>query len=140
MARSSSTAELLSASDATNALAYYQTLLSELLYHHDAESDFDSRALYDLSTTVHEPTEPLNKVDLASIRQLFLPTKISTIAWTPGHYNISDALTKNNLVSAALLLKTLREGRYPHHPDRLTRTAEQPLLIYENDLDQEGEC
>lgn len=140
VARSSSTAELLAASDATNALAYYQILLAEVLYHHQAESDFDSRSLYDLTTTVHEPLEPLNKVDLASIRQLFLPSKIGTIAWIPGHYNISDALTKNNLVTAALLHKTLREGIYPHHPDRLVRTAEQPLLSDEEDLCQAGAC
>lgn len=124
MARSSSTAELLAASDATNALSYYQTLLSELLYHHIEESDFDSRSLYDLSTTVHEPVEPLYKVDIASIQQLFVPSKISAIGWIPGHYKISDALTKGDLVTAAVLFKTLRKGTYPHHPDRRTRTAE----------------
>lgn len=140
VARSSSTAELLAASDATNALAYLQCLLNEVHYHHAAETTVDSRALYDLSTTVHEPAEPLNKVDLSFIRQLFVPTKVGNIAWVPGHYNVSDALTKNNTNSAALLLKVLQEGKYPHHPDRLVRTAEQPLLGNDENNAQTGEC
>lgn len=61
VARSSSTAELLSASDDTNELAYYQTLLAEIMYHHPAESDFDSRSLYDLTTTVPPSTSHLSR-------------------------------------------------------------------------------
>lgn len=140
VARPSSTAELLAAPDATNTLAYLQHLLEELLYHHEANATFDSRALFDLSTTVHEPTEPLNKVDLSFIRQLYDPCRISSIFWTPGHYNVSDALTKNNQTSAALLSKVLKERNYPFHPDRITRTAEQPLEAPQHDSDQTGAC
>lgn len=142
VARSSSTAELLAASDVVNVLAYIQLLLGELLYHHQAEMTFDSRALFNLSTSVHEPVEALNKVDLAAIRELYNPSQVGTISWSPGHYNPTEALTKNNLTTAALLLKILKEGMFVHHPDRLTRTAEQPMIDV-NEIDkvsQTGAC
>lgn len=147
VARSSITAELLSASDAVSALAYIQHLLDEVLYHHDADATFDSRALYDLGTTVHEPTEPLNKLCQSSTlsrpcsyQTIATPKKVGTMSWSPRHYNVGDPLTKNNIVTAALLLKVLREGRYPHHPDSLFRTAEQPLTQVIDDLSQTEAC
>lgn len=140
VARSSSTAELLAASDAANMLAYIQILLGELLYHHPAEITFDSRSLFDLATTVHEPLEPMNKVDLAAIRQLFRPNGINAISWSPGHYNATDALTKNNATTAALLLKVLREGIYAFHPDRVVRMAEQPMHSDASVSDRTGVC
>lgn len=139
VSRSSSTAELLAASYNANMPAYIQSLLKELLYRHPVELTVDSRALFDLSTTVHEPFEPLNKIDLAAIRQMYNPSQIDSISWSPSHYNVSDALTKNNLTTADLPLKILREGQYAHHPDHLVHTAEQPLEV-SDDVTQTGAC
>lgn len=127
VARSSSTAELLAASDAVSSLTYLQALLSELTYHHKGYMFVDSRALANLATTIREPVEPENKIDLAYIRERFIPTGISAFGWIPGHYNISDGMTKDNRTTAALLINALREGTYPHHPDTVTRYAEHPL-------------
>lgn len=140
VARSSSTTKLLSASDAVSALSYLQHLLDEVLYHRDADATFESRVLYDLDAIFHEPTESLNQFDLVVIRKLHTPRIVGTMFCSPGHYSVRDPLTKDNIVTAALLLKVLREGRYPHHPDRLFRTAEKSLIQETDDLSQTGAC
>lgn len=124
VARSSSTAELLSASDAASSLIYLQHLMEEFVYHHEATMVVDSRALLNLSTSIREPAEAANKIDLAFIRENFTPRAISTIAWTPGYYNVADGLTKDNRTSASLLLGALRSGVHPRHPDLLAKSAE----------------
>lgn len=141
VARSSSTAELLAASGTMSMLAYLQILKGELLYHHKAEITYDSRALFDLTTTIHEPLEPLNKVDLADMREVYTVNQINAVSWYPRQNNIGDALNKNNGVTAALLSHVLHEGEYAHHPDRILRTAEQPLIPETNDnSSQTGAC
>lgn len=85
----------------------------------------DSRALVNLATSIREPTEAANKVDLAFIRENFKPLTIRTIAWTPGYHNIADGLTKDNRTSASLLLRALRTGIHPHHPDMMMKHAER---------------
>lgn len=97
------------------------------------------------STTHHEPLEPMNKIDLSAIRELYNSRQIRAISWSPGYYNVADAMTKKNLTTAALLQKTLREGTYPLHPDRLIRTAEQPFANADDEdpsniLSQTGAC
>lgn len=97
---------------------YLQNLLAEILHHHPAELIIDSRSLFKLATSTKEPEEALNKVDIAAIREAYSCQQIRTISWCPGYYLVADAMTKDNRTSAALLLKTLREGScYPHHPE-----------------------
>lgn len=129
VARSSSTAELLAASDAVSTLTYMQQLLGEITYRPRSSMFVDSRALLNLATTIREPIEVANKLDLASIRESFTPLVVSTFGWIPGYYNISDALTKDNRVTAALLNRTLREGTYPTHPESIRVEAEPPLTV-----------
>lgn len=80
-----------------------------------------------LSTSIREPAEVANKIDLAFIRENFVPQRVSTIGWTPGYHNIADGMTKDNRTSAALLLRVFREGMHPNHPDTIRIAAEHPL-------------
>ena len=137
VARSSSTAELLAASDAASNLVYIQELLAEMCYRPHAEMLMDSRALLNLSTSIKEPTEAANKLDLAAMREFFTLQSIRAYGWVPGHYNIADALTKDNRETGALLLKVLREGTYPRHPDTYFHTAEPNLITSPDENDNE---
>lgn len=137
VARSSSTAELLAASDAASNLVYLQELIAEISYRPLAEMLMDSRSLLNLSTSIKQPTEAANKLDLALLRESFHLQSICAYGWVPGHYNIADALTKDNRETSALLLKTLREGTYPRHPNTYMHTAEPSLEIPDDDDDQE---
>lgn len=134
MARSSSTAELLAASDAANALVYLKELLSEITYRPDAALLVDSRSLMNLATSVREPIEPLNKVDLAFLRENFLLSSINEIGWLPGYHNFADGMTKDNKTSAALLLHAFREGTFPRHPDTITNVAENSLTVNDHNI------
>lgn len=127
VARSSSTAELLAASDAVSRLIYLQALVAEISYHHTARLVVDSRALLNLATSIREPAEVVNKLDLAIIREAFTPRLVAEICWAPGHYNIADGLTKENRDTGALLNKTLREGRLPPHAETIMHTAEHEI-------------
>lgn len=103
--------------------------------------NFESRALFDLTTTEHEPVEPMNKIDLAVMRELYSLERVNSISWSPGQYYFTDALTKDNRVPAALLLRVLREGQHTYHRDKIVRTLEQPLIQPHDDkLPQTGEC
>ncbi len=117
VARSSTTAEILGAADATSMLLYLQTLLAEILYEHGTELVTDSRSTFKLTTSTKEPEEAFNKVDISAIRQAYNTNKLQTISWCPGYYLVADALTKDNRTSASLLLKVLREGKYARHPE-----------------------
>lgn len=127
VARSSSTAELLAASNATSAAVYLQELLGEISYRPKVCVLVDSRALMNLATSIKEPVGATNKVDLAAIREWFRPRVVGRIGWLPGYHNVADALTKENRMSAALLKKVLCEGEYPHHPDTIFRDAENAI-------------
>ena len=123
VARSSSTAELLAASDAASTLVYLQELIAEINYRPHAEMLVDSRALLNLATSIKEPTERANKLDLAAIRELFTLRSIRAFGWIPGHYNAADALTKDNRNTGAKILKHMPEGIYPRHPDTFMQLA-----------------
>lgn len=128
VARSSSTAELLEASDSADTLIYLQHLLAGIVYHHDTFLFVDYKSFLSLATFTRDPAQMCNKVDLASLRETFVPNGISVIGCLPGYYNISDELTKDNHTTVALLFRPLQEGVYPRHPETLLRHAEYPLV------------
>eukprot|EP00171_Calliarthron_tuberculosum_P023073 IDg23073t1 len=121
VARSSSTAEILAASEAVDVGVYYRELLSELLYEHTLDLVTDSRSVFALVSTTKEPEEKRNKVDLACMRQAFDTGMLTSVSWSPGHSLVSDALTKDNRFTSSLLLNVLRTGVYPIHADKTTR-------------------
>eukprot|EP00171_Calliarthron_tuberculosum_P023568 IDg23568t1 len=123
VARSSSTAEILAAAEGADSALYIASLLKELLYSHNVVLASDSRSFFNLATTLREPEERRNKIDLAAIREAYDKGLIHSIRWIPGHYLACDALTKSNHATGALLLKILRKGLYPHHPDSDERIA-----------------
>eukprot|EP00171_Calliarthron_tuberculosum_P003964 IDg3964t1 len=114
---------ILSAADATDILLYLQQLLSELTYKHQAELTADSRSISNLIFTTKEPAEALNRVDIAAMREAFSKGALQAISWCSGHYLVADTMTKDNKTSAALLLKALREGIDPSHPELLRKLS-----------------
>ena len=89
----------------------------------------DSQSTFNLSTRIKEPEEKLNKVDLSCVREAFESGYVSIMCWIFGHYMIADALTKNNPNSIAHLVKVLRTGIYPTHPDRIERSASKGQVL-----------
>lgn len=63
---------------------------------------------------------------MTSIPESFENVKLSMITWVPGNCIITDAHTKDNLVSCAHLYKTFCNGIYPPHPDSIT--SKSPML------------
>ena len=110
----------------------FQKLVSEILYKHKTERLVDSRSTFKLATSTKEPEEPLNKVDIAAIRQAFNNNKLQTVSWCPGYYLAADALTKDNRTSAALLLRVIHEGTYEHHAllQRIGSNAPDPEIEF----------
>ena len=67
--------------------------------------------------------EARNSIDLAAMREAFNHGYLNEIAWSPGYYIVADALTKDNRESAAHLLRVLRDGNYPLHPETKRRIS-----------------
>ena len=125
VARSSATAEILSAADAVDKSFYLSKLLEEIDSPSILELGTDSRGLFNLVCTNKEPEESMNKIDLAMMRSMFENGSIRRVFWLPGAYMIADALTKDNRTTTALLNKVLRDGEYPTHPDTIERITPQ---------------
>ena len=123
VSRSSTIAEVLAAAEATSCLMYLKYLVSELMDPPSLELTTDSRSLFHLSTTTKEPEESLNKKDLAFIRESFDHGHLQVVRWAPGYCHIVDGITKDKKTTAALLIKTLQDGRHVHHMDSLVRHA-----------------
>ncbi len=123
VARSSTTAEILATADAFDMGLYLKALLAELTYDHELHLNSDSRSVFNLSSTTKEPEERVNKLDLAAMREAHENGELAVISRTPGYYLVADALTKDNRETAALLLRTLRDGLYPLHPEAQHRTS-----------------
>lgn len=87
---------------------YLKQLMSSFRLCVPMELTVDSSALQALSTSIKEPEERLNKIDLAVIREAFDEGHIQAVNWCPGPKLVADSLTKNNPLTAAILLETLR--------------------------------
>lgn len=112
VARSSATVEILAAADAMSNGLYLQHLLRGMHVIHPTELTVDSTSLQSLSTSIKEPEERLNKVDLASIREAFDEGDLTAVHWCPGKQLLADPLTKDNPHTAALLLNALSTGQH----------------------------
>ena len=123
VARSSSTAEILGASDALDKGLYLSALLKEIHYAHSVDLTKDSKSLFSLDTAISEPAESLNKMDLAVISSSFETGALRRVSWYLGYNLIADELTKNNRETCSLLAKCMREGEYPIHCDVISRTS-----------------
>ena len=103
---------------------YIQELILPLMKQPLPELTIDSSSLHSLATSVKEPEEKYNKVDLAAIKEAFDEGKINAIHWCPGTKLIAYSLSKHNPVTAALLKKTLRDGT--HVQPREMKTVHGP--------------
>ena len=128
IARSSTTAEILSATDGLDKAHYLLALVSEMYMHSPLECETDSNSLYKIGLTNKEPEESSNQIDLACLREMFENGKLHRFFWLPGCYLVADALTKDNRLSAAPLLEVLRDGQYPRNP------SEQGTLTPKGDV------
>lgn len=134
VARSTSTAELLAASDAVDRLTYLNHILIELGIHQTTELIVDSKSTFHLCSTYTEPTEVKNKIILASIREEHHASSMATMRWTPGQSHLADALTKDNQVIARQLINVLSEGihQHPESSYTVTTTVPGPLALDES--------
>lgn len=112
VARSSATAEILSAAKSMSNGLYLREIISELCATPHVELTVDSTALQSLSTSIKEPEERLKKVDLAAIREAFDNGTLNAVHWCPGPKLLSDALTKDNRTTASLLHAALTSGEH----------------------------
>lgn len=137
VARSSSTTEILAAADGIDFGIHLKRLLDEVTSTKQSESPecsllsliIDSRCLFNLIGTTRQPEEARNRADLAAIREAVETGLLCTICWITGHYHAVDALTKNKTVTAAHLLKILRTGEYPKHPQLLLRESPNSIPV-----------
>ncbi len=120
VARSSATAEILAAAEAMSNGLYIKSIMLELKLPTLAELTVDSTSLLSLSTTVKEPEERLNKVDLAAIREAYDDGALHAVHWCPGQKLVADALTKDNRNTAAILLDALDTGTHARPPETAT--------------------
>lgn len=95
----------------------------------------DSRSLVILGTSIRDRTGTVNKMDLAYLRENFVPQRINAIGWLPGYHKMADPMTKDNRATAALLLRTLSEFIFPPHPDTFLHHAESPLPSNQSNKD-----
>ena len=67
-------------------------------------------SLQALPTSIKNPKEKLNKIDLVIIREAFDDGKLHAVHWCPGTILIADTLTKENPSTDELLIQTLSTG------------------------------
>ena len=115
-ATSFSAAETFAAASALDAALFIRSLLSELGIECRMAMTTDSRSFFALAANLKERAEKRLRVDLAAIREEFERGTVSQITWSPGHYLIADALTKDNRDSAQNLMKVIATGMYYPHP------------------------
>lgn len=126
VSRSSATAEILAAADAVSSGMYIQEVLVNMHCVAPTELTIDSDALLSLSTSVKEPEERYNKVDLAAIREAYDDGQLSAVLWCPGAKLLADALTKDNKCTADLLLDTLCTGQHERPKEMKTNLGHPP--------------
>lgn len=129
VARSSATAETLASADAVDFGLYLQALLNEISYSHFLSLTTDSNIVWCNVSSTKKPTEVRNAIDLAAMREAFNFGYMGKISWWPGHYMVSDALTKDNRNSASHLLRVLRTGYYPVHPEAKDRMSPKGGMV-----------
>lgn len=104
---------------------YMREIISELCDPPKSELTVDSTSLQFLSTSIKEPEERLNKVDLAAIREAFDSRELNAVHWCPGPKLLSDALTKYNTRTSSILLTALESGKHKR-PSKMTTNSGPP--------------
>ena len=97
----------MAAADAMSNGRYLRSIMQELRFTPPTEPTVDSSSLASLATSIKEPEERLNKVDLAAIREAYDDGDLNAVNWCPGKKLLSDALIKDSRVTAELLLAAL---------------------------------
>lgn len=104
-------------------LRYFSNFLDALGLTAQAEITTDSRFTLNFATSVKETQEPLNKVELETLRECFTSITLRAIHWLSGSYHIADAFSKDNRNGAAHLFSIIKERTYAQPRDRLTKRA-----------------
>lgn len=86
----------------------YSSLLSKLTISHKLH--FDSRALYDTITTLHEGKDYRIRQTVDRICDSFDSRELDTQKWIPGALNIADGLTKRNAALLRIINTTCATG------------------------------
>ncbi len=110
VARSSATAEILSAADAMDKPFHIPKLLFQFYIDSSVELGTDSHELFNFVCTDKQLEESANKINFATMRSFFENGTLRSMFWIPEHYMFADALTNGNRQTAALLNRVLCEG------------------------------
>lgn len=72
----------------------------------------DATSLQSLSTSISQPEERANKIDLAAIREAYDDGRLDAVLWCPGSKLLADPLTKEGPPTVILLLDALSTGTH----------------------------
>ena len=105
-------AEILACADADDRTYPLRQGLRILLNKSNLQShlNVDSRGLFDTLSTLHEGRDYRLRETVQRIRDSFESKEIDVLRWIKGTSNISDALTKRNIVLYQLLNDICRDG------------------------------
>ena len=105
-------AEMLACADGYDRGFYIKTALKSMFAASNTCNELlvDSRYLYDTITTLHEGNDYRLRQTVQRICNSFEASERNCMRWIPGPQNITDALTKRNPSTYALLNRTLTEG------------------------------
>ena len=122
--RSTLAAETTSCADGFDLAFYINTMAGTLCLDSVIHLFVDSKSLYDLLSTTHDPSELRLKIDLAALREAFEEAHILRLSWVPSKLQLADALTKDNRNAGVVLDCTLSDGRFrDNYADVETKTA-----------------
>lgn len=126
IARSTSTAKLLATADAVDMLTYFklQDEQNPGTRVETTEWILDSRSAFYLCSTLKEPEEVKDRLLLASIREEYHQSSMSTIRWTPGSTDLADVLTKGSQEIAKRLDEVLASGQHQHPNSSYVATSD----------------
>lgn len=99
MVSSSVTAKILAEAESTDILLYLRVLLNKLYYSHATGMDNDLKFLSDLSISIREPGESLNRIGSTTIGKTFSPIHLCSLRWCPCYSSTVYPLTKEKRVA-----------------------------------------
>lgn len=107
-------------------ILYIQEIIAELDGVPQTKLTVHSTSLQSLSTSIKEPEEMFNKVDLPAICEAFDNFSMNAVHWCPGINLLGDPPTKDNKCTATLLLAALASGKHERPSEMVTNLGPTP--------------
>lgn len=98
--------------DASSNGLHMKELIANLCFISQTKLKVGSVSLQSLSTSIKIPEERFNNVHLSAICEDFDSRELSAVHWCPVPKLLSNALTKDNIFTAYLLLEALGSRKH----------------------------